>query len=107
MADRTPKRSAEEWRTIVAECNNSNLPRAVWCAQNGINPSSIQKWVSRFKQENDPLSANWVELKISEQQIKTDKAATVRFKINGATFAIDSNFDADLLARVVKVVATV
>jgi transposase-like protein len=107
MAERTRKRSAEEWRTIVAECNNSDLPRAVWCAKNGINPSSIQRWVSRFRQANNPQSANWVELKISEQQIKTDKASTVRFKINGATFAIDSSFDADLLARVVKVVATI
>jgi hypothetical protein len=107
MIKREKPRSSEEWRSLIAEFDNSGMTRIAWCTERGINDKTMCNWTRKLKAEAKLSSANtWVEVKQTKNAItQTDKTSSIRFKLNGATFVLDNSFDANLLTRVLKVVS--
>ena len=48
---RHPRRSLEEWRSILGEQERSGLTRLAFCRQEGIPPTTFDKWKRRIRSE--------------------------------------------------------
>ncbi len=46
---RHPRRSDEEWLSIIKECRTSGLPDKTWCLDHGIQPSKFYYHVRRLR----------------------------------------------------------
>ena len=48
---RAPRRSSEEWMSLITSCRQSGLSDAAWCEQNGISASCFYNAVSRLRKK--------------------------------------------------------
>ena len=71
---RAPRRSSEEWMSLITCCRQSGLSDAAWCEQNGISASCFYNAVSRLRKKAcripDPVGkSNTLDLTSCHQDV--------------------------------------
>lgn len=112
--DRGPRRSAQEWRGLIDEWQESGIDLTEFCRERRIAPSSLRWWRWRLGISSN-LSAGlaggavrrapgneWIRLEI-EGSHSNAGGFELRWP-SGRVLAIPADFDADALGRILAVV---
>ena len=119
---RHPRRSDEEWLSIIKECRTSGLPDKTWCLDHGIQPSKFYYHIRRLKakaceitqRDKDPhLSAQRqevVQLFFGEPQgscipevTPAQMEAVVRMNFHGIQLEISNHAERETIADAIAV----
>ena len=96
--------SAVEKSNLLETYKTSGTAKKDWCTENGIAPSTLHKWLSQEKkQEQLPNVQAWVPV-ITITPGKSDKLPV---QIGKFTIPVDQHTDMQLLASVLKVVTEI
>ena len=127
---RAPRRSSEEWMSLITSCRQSGLSDAAWCEQNGISASCFYNAVSRLRkracQIPDPVGkSNAFDLTSCHQDVVRiaiksevdpaeripnkenhslylDKSHTIEIKVSGFCIRLSNSVHPDLLKTLLK-----
>lgn len=124
---RHPRRSDEEWLSIIKECRTSGLPDKTWCLDHGIQPSKFYYHIRRLRAKaceitehsQDPhLTAQKqevVQLSFEEpmensilegtptQQATTQMQPVVRMHFHGVQLEISNYAERETIANAISV----
>lgn len=122
---RAPRRSSEEWMSLITSCRQSGLSDAAWCEQNGISTSCFYNAVSRLRKKAcqipDPVGkSNALDLTSCHQDVVRiaieseddlaeripdkenhslylDNSHTIEIKVSGFCIRLSNSVHPDLL----------
>jgi hypothetical protein len=100
---------AAVWQQRLDDHAKSGLSVSKWCASNGCTVKQFQYWRRKLSPKSispdDGSSPEWVRLALEPDRApKTCNSLTL--KVSGAEIELHHGFDADLLRRVVRALAT-
>jgi hypothetical protein len=91
------------WTKRIADWQSSGLSQGAFCEQHGLTYTTFVYWRGRLKKlevRDDASTVNFFPVRL-----KKDSQHSLTLKINGRhSIEIDTNFDSDLLTRVIQVV---
>lgn len=113
--DRGPRRSAQDWRGLIEEWQESGIDITEFCRERRIAPSSLRWWRWRLGISSNLSSGpaggdavrraprnEWIQLKIESTNSNTG-LFELRWP-SGRVLAIPADFDAEALGRLLAVV---
>lgn len=91
----------------MRDWRKSGHSAAAYCESRGLNVNTLRQWSSRFKKEEEAGSAQVVRLAAvrlveSSDQVRPS-AASLALAVGGVRVEVRSDFDAELLDRVLDV----
>ena len=97
------KDKARYWQQHTEAWQASDLTQPVYCQQHAISLAAFGYWRTRLKkleERDDATTVNFFPVRL-----KQDNQDSLTLKINGRhSIEIDTNFDGDLLTRVIQAV---
>ena len=94
------------WTKRIADWQSSGLSQGVFCEQHGLTYTTFVYWRGRLKKlevRDDATTVNFFPVRL-----KQGSQNSLTLKINGRhSIEIDTNFDGDLLTRVIQAVEQV
>ena len=94
------------WSKRIADWQSSGLSQGAFCEQRGLTYTTFVYWRGRLKNlevRDDTTPVNFFPVRL-----KQDSQHSLTLKINGRhSIEIDTNFDSDLLTRVIQAVEQV
>jgi len=108
MADERPVITGKQtlWTKRIADWQSSGLSQGAFCEQHGLTYTTFVYWRGRMKKlevRDDATTVNFYPVRL-----KQDSQNSMTLKINGRhSIEIETNFDGDLLTRVIQVVEQV
>ena len=61
MTKRHPRRTDEEWRTLIQECRTSGLTDKHWCQNHNIQPSNLYYHIRRLEEKSCNIANSYTE----------------------------------------------
>lgn len=97
------KDKARYWQQHMEAWQASDLTQPAYCQQQAISLAAFGYWRTRLKKCNNATLVNFFPVRL-----KQDNQNSLTLKINGRhSIEIDTNFDGDLLTRVIQAVEQV
>lgn len=99
--------SAEDARLCLDAAKESGLPRAEWARAHGVDARSLNAW--RLNLERADAAAaplRLLELVMPETADSQPPSTEYRVRCGAFTVEVEESFDDDVLARLLRVVAT-
>ena len=97
------KDKARYWQQHMEAWQASDLTQPAYCQQHAISLAAFGYWRTRLKKCNDVAPVNFFPVRL-----KQDSQNSLTLKINGRhSIEIDTNFDGDLLTRVIQAIEQV
>lgn len=94
----------EYWKNQIAEFLKSGLDRKTYCEQNNLKMHSLDYWRSKLKRRSPTgdkkAPGKWVTLQVADQEAGN---AGIRIRVGRLVIELDSNFNRDALADVLKI----
>ena len=98
---------AKERHALVAECRASGMTAKAWCEQKGIKYRQYVSWASKINKKKQVYpeigKQQWAAVMRPKEEPVTGR---IRLTCGKWTIQADSGLDLDLLADVLKVVAS-
>ena len=112
-AGRQQRRSAETWRGLVEEWQQSSLELVQFCREKRIQPANLRWWRWRLgipaekgssrqlvqAPPTGPMKQDWIQLEIQTPHFEIDSAPFELRWPDGRILAIPPRFDAPALSR--------
>lgn len=97
------KRSAAEWRQIVAECRASGMARTRFAQERGLRPATLAWWVAHFNREarGAGRGKGFVEVQVAEEPGR-DEAFRIEVAGTRHVVVVPRGFDAAEVRRLVQ-----
>ena len=97
------KDKARYWQQHMEAWQASDLTQPAYCQQHAISLAAFGYWRTRLKKCNDAAPVNFFPVRLRQ-----DSQNSLTLKINGRhSIEIDTNFDGDLLTRVIQAIEQV
>ncbi len=97
------KDKARYWQQHMEAWQASDLTQPAYCQQHAISLAAFGYWRTRLKKCNDAPPVNFFPVRL-----KQASPNSLTLKINGRhSIEIDTNFDGDLLTRVIQAIEQV
>lgn len=94
----------KKWGKIIKEYETTGLSQAEWCRQKKTNQRTFNNWYRKLKSNNCKKDAKekWMEVKIKKTIPKQIDFPLI-VKIGTAEITVNSDFNADHLLQVVRI----
>lgn len=102
MAPGRKLRNAEEARQALAAVERAGVPRAVWAHANQINARSLNAW-RLILARSAPTAVRLVEL-VAEPEASASRPSGCTVRCRDVVVELDTDFDDDVLVRVLQAV---
>lgn len=84
---------ANEWLTIIQECQNSGLTKKEYCKQKGLSEKALYYWLRKFRTQAIAAAATPQIVPI-EIESETEEKIHIQFKGAELTLPVETDIDA-------------
>ena len=90
MTKRHPRRTDEEWRTLIQECRTSGLTDKHWCQNHNIQPSNLYYHIRRLEEKSCNIANSYAE---TSEIVQLSFDETITDSSERKTVIPESSFD--------------